>query len=165
MSSASSKTASGTAFCLDARDGLALIGATSAGNRAYVEGLGCYGRVVDYAEVTALPAEERVRRGMIQVPEGRQVFGALSVEDGRDTGIDRQPAEVAAPGDLDSRKVPVERRPEGLSRFVEALRISGVGAGHGLEHERDVTDPAGHRSVNVERKPPGVAGPDRHAAG
>ncbi|MCV0437782.1 MAG: DUF2855 family protein [Hydrogenophaga sp.] len=57
VSSASSKTASGTAFCLDARDGLALIGATSAGNRAYVEGLGCYDRVVDYAEVTALPAD------------------------------------------------------------------------------------------------------------
>lgn len=57
VSSASSKTAYGTAFCLDARDGLTLIGATSAGNRAYVEGLGCYDRVVDYAELTALQAD------------------------------------------------------------------------------------------------------------
>ncbi|WP_332738328.1 DUF2855 family protein [Hydrogenophaga sp.] len=57
VSSASSKTAFGTAFCLDAREGLSLIGATSAGNRAYVEGLGCYDRVVDYAEVTKLPAD------------------------------------------------------------------------------------------------------------
>lgn len=57
VSSASSKTAYGTAFCLGARKGLTLIGATSAGNRSYVEGLGCYDRVVDYAEVTTLPAD------------------------------------------------------------------------------------------------------------
>lgn len=57
VSSASSKTAYGTAFCLDAREGLTLIGATSAGNRSYVEGLGCYDRVVDYAEVTTLPSD------------------------------------------------------------------------------------------------------------
>ncbi|HEX5738828.1 MAG TPA: DUF2855 family protein [Hydrogenophaga sp.] len=57
VSSASSKTAFGTAFCFDARDGITLIGATSAGNRAYVEGLGCYDRVVNYAEVSTLPAD------------------------------------------------------------------------------------------------------------
>ncbi len=56
VSSASSKTAFGTAFCLDKREGLQLIAATSAGNRAFVEGLGCYDRTLSYEEITSLPA-------------------------------------------------------------------------------------------------------------
>lgn len=57
VSSASSKTAYGTAFCLAQRQGLQLIGATSPGNRAFVEGLGCYDRTLAYDEVGALPAD------------------------------------------------------------------------------------------------------------
>jgi hypothetical protein len=57
VSSASSKTAYGTAFCLAQRQGLELIGVTSRANRAFVEGLGCYDRTVDYDEVSALPAD------------------------------------------------------------------------------------------------------------
>jgi branched-chain amino acid transport system ATP-binding protein len=33
------------------------------------------------ADITKLPAEARVRLGIVQVPEGRQVFSSLSVED------------------------------------------------------------------------------------
>jgi hypothetical protein len=57
VSSASSKTAFGTAFCLRQRKGLALIAATSNANRAFVESLGCYDRTLSYEEVTALPAD------------------------------------------------------------------------------------------------------------
>ncbi|MDT4817011.1 hypothetical protein FQZ97_500760 [compost metagenome] len=57
VSSASSKTAFGTAFCLGRREGLQLIAATSEGNRAFVEALGCYDRTVAYGEIATLAAD------------------------------------------------------------------------------------------------------------
>jgi hypothetical protein len=51
LSSASSKTSAGTAFFLSERDGIEVVGLTSPGNRAFVEGLGVYGRVLAYDEV------------------------------------------------------------------------------------------------------------------
>lgn len=56
VSSASSKTAYGTVFCLQGRDDLEVVGLTSKGNAGFVEGLGCYDRVVDYNEVNGLDA-------------------------------------------------------------------------------------------------------------
>jgi hypothetical protein len=54
LSSASSKTAYGTAFLLARRPGIEVVGLTSAANRGFVEGLGCYGRVLAYGELGAL---------------------------------------------------------------------------------------------------------------
>ena len=51
ISSASSKTAIAAAFLLAQRDGVELVGLTSAGNREFVEGLGIYGRTVPYDEI------------------------------------------------------------------------------------------------------------------
>ena len=51
LSSASSKTAYGTAFLLD---GVRRVGLTSAANRAFTEGLGCYDEVRTYDEVDDL---------------------------------------------------------------------------------------------------------------
>ena len=48
LSSASSKTAYGTAFQLAQREGIEVIGLTSPGNVAFCESLGCYHRVVTY---------------------------------------------------------------------------------------------------------------------
>ena len=48
LSSASSKTAYGTAFQLAQRAGIEVIGLTSPGNVAFCESLGCYHRVVAY---------------------------------------------------------------------------------------------------------------------
>ena len=48
LSSASSKTAYGTAFQLAQREGIEVIGLTSPGNVAFCESLGCYQRVVTY---------------------------------------------------------------------------------------------------------------------
>ncbi|MES2103934.1 MAG: DUF2855 family protein [Pseudomonadota bacterium] len=59
LSSASSKTAYGTAFMLSQRgkDQCEVIGLTSAANAAFVTGLGCYDRVVTYDQVASLPGD------------------------------------------------------------------------------------------------------------
>jgi Protein of unknown function (DUF2855) len=54
VSSASSKTAISTAFLLDQRKELEVIGLTSARNREFVESLGVYDRVVTYDDVDQL---------------------------------------------------------------------------------------------------------------
>jgi hypothetical protein len=58
VSSASSKTAYGTAFCLQSclphEPNLAVVGLTSPGNRAFVEGLGCYTETVTYDAVETM---------------------------------------------------------------------------------------------------------------
>jgi Protein of unknown function (DUF2855) len=59
LSSASSKTAYGTAFCLKQREGVEVIGLTSAANRAFCEQLGCYDRVLTYDELTSIDAQSR----------------------------------------------------------------------------------------------------------
>jgi hypothetical protein len=60
LSSASSKTALGTAFMLRRQGGAQVVGLTSSGRRAFVEGLGVYDRVVRYEDVEELPAEPAV---------------------------------------------------------------------------------------------------------
>lgn len=56
LASASSKTAFGTAHLLGGRDGLTVVGLTSPGNVAFVEGLGCYDQVVTYDNIASLPS-------------------------------------------------------------------------------------------------------------
>ncbi len=55
LASASSKTAFGTAHLLQQRDGLTVVGLTSPGNVAFVEGLGCYDHVLSYGDIALLP--------------------------------------------------------------------------------------------------------------
>ena len=57
LSSASGKTAYGTAFQLAQRTGKQVIGLTSAANKAFCESLGCYHRVVVYEEMAQIAAE------------------------------------------------------------------------------------------------------------
>ena len=74
---------------LTVRDGelVALVGANGAGKTTLLRTLSGVqpasgGRVMFLGEdITHERAERRVRRGIVQVPEGRQVFGPLSVED------------------------------------------------------------------------------------
>jgi len=54
VSSASSKTAYGTAFCLQDSEDVDLVGLTSAHHRTFVERLGCYGRVAEYDAISRL---------------------------------------------------------------------------------------------------------------
>lgn len=58
VSSASSKTAYGTAFCLRDTSGIALTALTSARNRDFVEGLGCYHDTVTYDQLASVPVSE-----------------------------------------------------------------------------------------------------------
>jgi branched-chain amino acid transport system ATP-binding protein len=66
---------------------LALVGANGAGKTTLLRTLaGAHppvaGRVVlDGVDVTGLPAHERVRRGLVLVPEGRRLFPDLTVEE------------------------------------------------------------------------------------
>ena len=57
LSSASSKTAYGTAFMLAQRTGIEVVGLTSATNVAFCEGLGCYHRVLAYEQLDQLGAD------------------------------------------------------------------------------------------------------------
>jgi hypothetical protein len=54
ISSASSKTAFGTAFCLQGQADVEMVALTSPRNRAFVEGLSCYQRSVTYDELDTL---------------------------------------------------------------------------------------------------------------
>ncbi len=57
VSSASSKTAYGTVFCLQDQPGVRVVGITSAGNKTFVDGLGCYQGSVPYDAVESLDAK------------------------------------------------------------------------------------------------------------
>ena len=56
FSSASSKTAYGTAFCLMDDPGVETIALTSAGNRDFTAGLGCYAKAFAYGDLGRIPA-------------------------------------------------------------------------------------------------------------
>jgi hypothetical protein len=60
ISSASSKTAIIAAYLLAKRDGIAVVGLTSAGNREFVEGLDVYDAVHLYEDISRLPGERAV---------------------------------------------------------------------------------------------------------
>lgn len=57
LSSASSKTAYGTAFQLKQRAGIEVIGLTSSSNVAFCESLGCYHRVLTYEQLDQIKAD------------------------------------------------------------------------------------------------------------
>lgn len=57
LSSASSKTAYGTAFQLAQRAGIDVVGLTSPANVAFCEGLGCYHRVLSYEQLDQVDAD------------------------------------------------------------------------------------------------------------
>ncbi|MEO7108263.1 MAG: DUF2855 family protein [Rhodoferax sp.] len=57
LSSASSKTAYGTAFQLAQRAGVEVVGLTSPGNVAFCESLGCYHRVLTYEQLDQIAAD------------------------------------------------------------------------------------------------------------
>lgn len=57
LSSASSKTAYGTAFQLAKREGIEVVGLTSKANVAFCESLGCYHRVLTYEQLDQIQAD------------------------------------------------------------------------------------------------------------
>jgi hypothetical protein len=57
VSSASSKTAYGTAFCLEGRTDIELVALTSPRNKDFVDNLGCYRRAVTYEALDTIAAD------------------------------------------------------------------------------------------------------------
>ena len=89
---------------IDIRKGelVALVGANGAGKTTLlrtisgVQPASAGSITFDSEDITGLRADLRVRRGICQVPEGRQVFGPLSIEDNLRLGAVTQPkAQVA----------------------------------------------------------------------
>jgi Protein of unknown function (DUF2855) len=74
ISSASSKTAIGAAYLVHRRPAVRVIGLTSAGNRAFVESLGCYDDVVAYADAAALAPSPAV---FVDIAGNRDVGAAV----------------------------------------------------------------------------------------
>jgi len=72
---------------IDPGELVALVGANGAGKTTLLRTLSGVQRVTsgrvlfEGADITTAPPDRRVRLGIAQVPEGRQVFGPLSVED------------------------------------------------------------------------------------
>ncbi len=83
---------------------VALIGANGAGKTTLLRAISgvqpiSAGTILFEGErIDTLPPHARVARGIAQVPEGRQVFGPLSVEDNLRLGAFRRGAEHAAEG-------------------------------------------------------------------
>jgi len=80
---------------------VALVGANGAGKTTFLRALSgvqpASGRIVfDGEDISRLRPDQRVRRGICQVPEGRQVFGPLSIEDNLRLGAYTQPRERCA---------------------------------------------------------------------
>lgn len=81
---------------------VALVGANGAGKTTFLRALSgvqpiSAGRIEFAGEdVTRLRSDQRVRRGICQSPEGRQVFGPLSIEDNLRLGAYTQPKERAS---------------------------------------------------------------------
>jgi branched-chain amino acid transport system ATP-binding protein len=82
---------------------VSILGANGAGKSSLlgaIAGLvpGTGKAVLDGADISALPPEKRVRQGLALVPEGRRLFGLLSVNDNLTLGAAtrRDPGDVAA---------------------------------------------------------------------
>ncbi len=85
---------------------VALVGANGAGKSTFMRALSgvqpiSAGRIeFDGEDISRLRSDKRMRRGICQSPEGRQVFGPLSIEDNLRLGAYTQPkAQVA--GDME----------------------------------------------------------------
>lgn len=84
---------------------VALVGANGAGKTTFLRSLSgvqpMSGRITfDGEDISRLRADMRMRRGICQSPEGRQVFGPLSIEDNLRLGAYTQP-KAQVEGDLD----------------------------------------------------------------
>jgi urea transport system ATP-binding protein len=83
----------GIDFSVGAGEIVALVGRNGMGKSTLMKSLiGVMpvrgGRIlVDGADLTALPSHQRVARGLAYVPQGRQIFGTMTVKENIETGL------------------------------------------------------------------------------
>lgn len=133
FSSASSKTAYGTAVCLADHPEIQRVALTSANNKAFVEKLGCYERTISYAQLASVPADRptlyvdfsgdlNLRDRVHQHFAGQMVYScfagsAQSTDEARLTAIEGpQPVFFFAP--IQIRKRNADWGPEGVSQHI-----------------------------------------------
>ena len=94
----------GVSLSIQAHETVALVGANGAGKTTLLNTISGVHRAsagavfFEGADITFMPAHRRVRLGIAQVPEGRQVFTVLSVEDNLRLGAYVSSHAVAARG-------------------------------------------------------------------
>ncbi|HUC49863.1 MAG TPA: urea ABC transporter ATP-binding subunit UrtE [Xanthobacteraceae bacterium] len=82
----------GIDFSVGAGEIVALVGRNGMGKSTLMKSLIgvmpiCAGQIsIDGADLTALPSHERVGRGLAYVPQGRQIFGTMTVWENIETG-------------------------------------------------------------------------------
>lgn len=133
FSSASSKTAYGTAVCLGNLAAVERVALTSTGNKAFVESLGCYERAVSYADLADVPNDratlyvdfsgdlelrDQVHRHFAgQLAYSCFAGSAQSTDEARLTAIEGpQPVFFFAP--IQIRKRNADWGPEGVSQHI-----------------------------------------------
>ena len=93
----------GVSLCVHAGETVALIGANGAGKTTLLRAISGVQRVsagsilFETKSIERLPSHVRVARGVVQVPEGRQLFAPLSVEDNLKLGAWSRRSEDPAP--------------------------------------------------------------------
>jgi uncharacterized protein DUF2855 len=155
ISSASSKTSYGTAFLLDGRH---RVGLTSAGNRDFTEGLGCYDDVVTYDEI----ADMAVSKAMFVDVAGdaavrRAVHERLTPMHSAVVGA----AHHDAPPDLGDTDLPGARpafffAPDQMRKRAQDWGPDGVEEGHAAAWKRFAPVVSGWVDVVVAQGPEGL---------
>lgn len=124
VGSASSKTGFGLAFLLSEAGRTRVIGLTSSGNRAFVEGLGIYDEVVTYDDVSAMDAGQKA--AYVDMAGNREVLSQVHRHFGDNlalscgVGITHHDARGGeAPGDLPGAKPTMFFAPDQITKRNE----------------------------------------------
>ena len=107
----------GISLTVNDHEAVSLIGANGAGKTTTLHAISSLLKIAsgkiffDGVDITSLPADKIVQMGIVQVPEGRQVFTKLSVEDNLKMGayLERDKAKIKANMEFGMNLFPISR--------------------------------------------------------